>query len=158
MVPDLIFETNMQLRRRMADILDLTSEADLNRIPEGYRNNIWWNIVHMVVTQQLLCYNLSGVPMTVEKDIVKRYSKGSVPAGAPSQAETDKVRAYLLSSVAQLKSDYEQGIFKTYNAYTTSANVTLKSIEDALLFNLFHEGIHYGVVLSLQKAIGITKA
>ena len=158
MVPELIFETNMQLRRRMADVLDQTPAADLNRIPEGYRNNIWWNIAHMVVTQQLLCYNLSGLPMTVEKEIIKGYSKGSVPAGMPSQAETDQVRGYLLSSVAQLKSDYERGIFKTFNAYTTSANVTLKSIEDALLFNLFHEGIHFGVVLSLQKAVAVTRA
>lgn len=156
MTAELIFETNMQLRRRMADILEQSSETDLNRIPDGYRNNMWWNIAHMVVTQQLLCYKLSGLPMPVENDIIKRYSKGSIPEGIPSRAEVEKVRAYLLSSVTQLKSDYENGLFKSYSPYTTSANVTLKSIDDALQFNLFHEGIHFGVVLSLQKALGIT--
>ena len=33
---------------------DLTIEQ-LNKIPEGFKNNIAWNLTHLLVTQQLLC-------------------------------------------------------------------------------------------------------
>jgi hypothetical protein len=31
----------------------------LNKIPEGYNNNLIWNIAHVVVVQQMLVYKLS---------------------------------------------------------------------------------------------------
>lgn len=38
--------------------------------------------------------------------------------------------------------------------YTVStANFTLKSIDDAMQFNNFHEGIHIGIILQLRKFV-----
>jgi len=34
------------------------SLEQLNKIPEGFNNNLIWNIAHCVVTQQLLCYKV----------------------------------------------------------------------------------------------------
>ena len=36
------------------------SLAQLNKIPEGFNNNIIWNIAHTVVTHQLLLYKMTG--------------------------------------------------------------------------------------------------
>ena len=67
-------------------------------------------------------------------------------------AETRKeVANALIRTVAVLEEDYKADRFKTYRPYTTSAGVTLKSIEDALFFNLYHEGLHMGTILSLLK-------
>jgi hypothetical protein len=45
----------------------------LNTIPEGYSNNLIWNIAHIVV-QQMLVYKLSGLPMMISDEMVK-YKK-----------------------------------------------------------------------------------
>jgi len=33
----------------------------LNKIPEGFSNNLIWNIGHIIVTQQVLIYKLSNL-------------------------------------------------------------------------------------------------
>ncbi len=35
----------------------------------------------------------------------------------------------------------------------TSAGIRLESVEDAIAFNNFHEGIHLGYVMALKKAL-----
>ncbi|MGY8908452.1 MAG: DinB family protein, partial [Flavobacteriales bacterium] len=33
----------------------------IHKIPEGFKNSIAWNVAHLVVTQQVLHYKLSGL-------------------------------------------------------------------------------------------------
>jgi hypothetical protein len=61
----------------------------------------------------------------------------------------------LFSTLEQTQQDYHEGRFKEYESYTTSANLSLNSIEDALAFNVYHEGLHLGAILSLQKTLAI---
>ena len=147
----LIFETLESNRKRLAAILADTPESVLQEIPEGFNNNIWWNAAHTLVVQQLLCYRLSGLPVYVDEDLVKKYSKGTFPGAIPGAESREHIRQELLRTVSLLEEDFQAGKFKTYREYTTSAGVTLRSIEDGLLFNLYHEGLHMGTVLSLLK-------
>ena len=39
------------------------SLEQLNAVPEGFNNNILWNIAHTMVTHQLLMYKRSGLAM-----------------------------------------------------------------------------------------------
>ncbi|MFB0910652.1 MAG: DinB family protein, partial [Flavobacterium sp.] len=51
----------------------------LNTIPEGYNNNLIWNIAHIIVVQQMLVYKLSGLPMMISDEMVEKYKKGTKP-------------------------------------------------------------------------------
>ena len=64
-----------QNRILLLKFLDKFSLNQLNTIPKGYRNPIFWNIAHTVVTQQLLTYGLSNQPLLIEDDLVKNYKK-----------------------------------------------------------------------------------
>ena len=130
-----------------------TPKEKLLKIPEGFRNNIWWNIAHVVVTQQLLAYKLSGLQMRIPEALVEKFKKGTVPDGTATDEEIKEIGAFLISTIEWLEEDYENGLFESYNSYTTSVNVTLKNIDDALAFNLFHEGLHRGAILALQKLV-----
>ena len=55
------------------------SMDQLNKIPEGFNNNIAWNVAHLLVTQQLLCYKFSGLPLAVSDKMVKTFVKGTSP-------------------------------------------------------------------------------
>ncbi len=146
-----IFDITLQNRKRLQQFLTETSKEKLFKIPEGHRNNIWWNIAHVVVTQQLLVYKFSNLPLQLDDEIIGKYRKGTAPEGIPSDDEIKLINDCLISTVNQLQEDYKNGVFKEFNPYTTSANVTLSSVEDAIAFNAFHEGIHLGTILSLKK-------
>lgn len=148
-----VLETTLQTRKILYKILDKTPKQLLLKIPDGYRNNIWWNIAHVMVTQQLLIYKRSNLQMRVPQELVDKFRKGTVPDGTATDEEIKMVSAFLFSTLEWTKEDYENGLFQEYDLYETSAKVVLENVEDATVFNLFHEGLHLGVVLSLQKAL-----
>ncbi len=140
-------------RRLLEKILDHYSLEQLNKVPDGFSNNLIWNIAHVVVTQQLLVYKLSGLPLMIDAEMVNRYKKGTKTEGAVTQEEVDKVRTLLFSTLDQTEKDIEADIFKGFQEYPTSTGFVLKSIQDALNFNNFHEGIHLGYILALKKSL-----
>ena len=149
-----LFTVLIQNRKLLYAILRRTRTRDLFIIPEGFRNHLYWNIAHVVVTQQLITYRLSSLPLQVPKDWVERYAKGTVPENKPVlDSEITQLEELLLSTIEQTREDYRNGIFKDYNPYTTSTGVRLGSVEEATAFNVYHEGLHLGAVLALQKAI-----
>ena len=83
----------------------------------------------------------------------EKYNKGTAPQGAVTQEEVDTLIALFHSTYDQLLKDYQNGVFQSYEAYTTSTKMELKNVEDAITFSLFHEGIHVGSVLALAKHV-----
>ncbi len=148
-----IFAITLQNRKILYNILRQTPREQLLCIPEGFRNNIWWNIAHVVVTQQSLVYGLSGVPLRISEELVQQFRRGTVPDGTASEEEIDHIAGFLFSTVEWTQQDYDNRVFKNYREFTTSNKVTLHSVEDAMAFNVYHEGLHLGVILSLEKAI-----
>jgi hypothetical protein len=125
----------------------------LNKIPEGYNNNLIWNIAHVIVVQQMLVYKLSGLPMMISDEMVEKYKKGTKPEHIATQAEVDEIQSLLAKTINQSETDLENNIFINYQEYPTSAGIVLKSASDAIAFNNFHEGLHIGIIMSIRKFI-----
>ncbi|MFC2109586.1 DinB family protein [Bacteroidota bacterium] len=140
-------------RALMLKLISGLTIEQLNKTPEGFNNNIAWNIAHLVVTQQLLCYRLSGLPCTVSDEMIDTYKKGTAPNKEVTTEEFEEIKALFVSLPVQFEKDYNAGLFKEYSDYTTSVDVTLTDIESATSFNSFHEGIHLGVLLALRKLV-----
>jgi len=151
-----LFEITEIMHTNYNKVLTTTPEEQLFCIPEHCNNNIFWNIAHVLVTQQLLVYKLSKQNTRLNWEFVKRYSKGTFPEKEVSKQELERVSQALLSTPEWTKEDYENGIFKEYTPYTTSANVTLNSVEDAIAFNIFHQGLHMGTIQALQRKLVAT--
>lgn len=146
-----LFEITLQNRRNLYSILTKTPKEKLLRIPEGFNNNIYWNIAHTLVTQQLVLYKLSDLQMRVPLELVDKFKKGTVPDGTATDEEMKIIADFLISTIEWANEDYDAQLFQEYNEYTTSARVTLKTIEDAIAFNLFHEGLHLGAIIVLMR-------
>lgn len=140
-------------RNAYGKILNHYSLEQLNFVPEGFQNNLFWNIAHIVVTQQLLVYGLSGLKKGVSDEWVELYKKGSKTTQNATQEDLELLKELLFSLVDKTIVDVEKGVFKTFTSYMTSTGFELKSIIDAFEFNNFHEGIHLGYVLALKKAV-----
>lgn len=141
-------------RQFFKNYLEKVSLENLNKIPKGFSNNIIWNIGHILVTQQLLAYKLSGLPMMISDALIAKYRKDTKPEGDATQADIDELIPLLTSTIEKAKADYSNGIFKTYQEYTVSTTGnTLTNIEEAFEFILFHEGMHLGYIMALLKAV-----
>lgn len=147
------FQAHRQVRRNLLEVLQNTSSQDLLLIPNGFNNNIYWNIAHTVATQQLLCYYLSGNPFRIDKYWIETYKKGTLPNLNVQQSEIDDL-AFLLTETSKiLMKDYDADFFTDYTSYTTSFGLDLKNIQDAIVFNNMHETQHLGYVMAQKRAI-----
>ncbi|TWO33868.1 DinB family protein [Seonamhaeicola sediminis] len=147
-------EILQKTRKSFKNFLEDTSLDNLNKIPEGHKNNIIWNIGHILVTEQLLAYKLSGLPTMVSDSLIEKYRKGSIPEGYVTQNEVDEIKGLLEVTIEKTAEDYKKGRFKNFNEYTVSTTGnTLTNIDESLQFILFHEGMHLGIVMSLLKAV-----
>ena len=140
-----------QMRHNCLAIADRYDGEALQVIPNGFNNNLIWNLGHILVTQQLLHYGLAQRPLRIPKEWVAKYRKGSKPDSRVPQAEIDAIRAALESTVDVLAADLQTEMFDQFKPYPTSTGVTLGSIGEALLFNHVHEGIHLGSMLAIRK-------
>ena len=148
-----VFEVQKTIREIFLKVLDHHSLEQLNKIPEGFSNNLIWNIAHCISSQQVLIYKLSGLPTMASEEFIAKYRKGTKPEGNVSQADVDEIRALLFATLQQTQKDFEDKIFVDYNEYTTSLGFTLKDISGALDFNNYHEGIHTGIIMSIRKFV-----
>ena len=145
------FDITRTSRKILSQFLEKYTLEQLNKIPEGFSNNLIWNIAHIVVTQQILVYKLSGLPMNVSDEMVNAYKKGSKPEHIALQSEVEEIKILLSKTIDQTEKDLDNGVFKNFEEYPTSTGFVLKSTQDAMVFNNFHEGLHIGIMMSLKK-------
>ena len=138
----------------MGQLVDGLSRDQLLAIPASHRNNILWNLGHVVVTQQRLHYRLSGLDMYVTTETEEAFRTGTSPSDWTNTPDVERIRRLLDELPERLRVDLDARRFGGFRQYTTSTGIVLRSIEDALVFNHYHEGVHMGVMLSLRKLVG----
>src|SRR5579862_7795618 len=99
----------------LENLKDLTTEQ-LNQIPEGFNNNIIWNLGHMIAAQQGVCYIRAGLTPHVTEDFINSYKSGSKPGSNVDAAGVEHIKSLLFSTLDQLEEDYNNSIFGGYIA------------------------------------------
>ena len=150
---DTQFDILRKSRELVLKRIEGLSHEQLHKIPEGFNNNIVWNVAHLVVTQQLLHYKLSGLQCLVPDELIENYRKGTSPSEEMNEEDFEEVKELLVGLPDTLEEDYKEGIFKEYTEYPTSTGFVLSSIDNAIAFNNLHEGIHLGIIMALTKLV-----
>lgn len=148
-----LFKAFKTSRKLYADFLGKYSLEQLNKVPQGFNNNLIWNAAHIIASQQSLIYTSSNLPMNISQEFFDKYKPETKPTGPVSQQEVDEVKTLLLSMADLTEADYKNGKFITYNERTTRTGFHLGNLQDALQFVLFHEGLHMGYMMSLRKFV-----
>ncbi|MEP7128170.1 MAG: DinB family protein [Chitinophagales bacterium] len=139
----------------LKEIEPLTIEQ-LNKIPEGFNNNIIWNMAHLVASMQALCYKRAGLPLAIDEKYVSLYLANTKPSEFLSAKEMEEIKDHLIATIDILQIDLDKNIF---NNYTPSPNVlklykiNLSTIDDALDFLLYHDGYHTGSIMALKRLV-----
>lgn len=134
-------------------IKELTIEQ-LNHIPDGFNNNIAWNLGHMVAAQQGVCYKRSGnTPMHINDDFFIRYKPESKPERFITPEEIEEIKILLFSTIDKLEIDYQNSIFGEHAPWTTRYGVHISNLDEAINFLPFHEGLHFGYIMALKRVV-----
>ncbi len=152
------FELLKITRRNFVKLLEKESPEALFTIPEGFNNHIFWNIMHVVASQQLLVYGLSQTPFRIDKEVILQYKTGTVPTETINTAMIQYAKDHLLSTIDQLTEDYNNEIFGEFRPITTSYGMPVNSVEDAIDFCVLHEAMHYGQIKMMLKMLATVSA
>lgn len=147
------FKITRTSREIYARLLDTFTLEQLNKIPDGWSNNLMWHIGHIMVSQQILVYKGSGLPTSLSDELVAMYMRGTKPERDVTQAEVEEMKSLLFSTIQKTEEDYRNGIFTAYSPRKSELGFSLDTTEDAIAFNNYHEGIHLGMVLRLKKLV-----
>ena len=132
------------------------SDDQLNKVPEGFNNNIIWNLAHVIGAQQGICYLRAGQAATIPDKYIAPFFTNTKPGRTIEKEEIEEIKRLFIDTIDQLQIDFDKKIFDNY---TPSANILrvygieIKNIDDALEFLLYHEGYHSGYILALKRVI-----
>jgi hypothetical protein len=144
------------IRNTRSFLLQLTgglTTRQLNEVPDGFNNNILWNLGHLVASQQGVCYLRAGLKTWVPENVYLQYKPDTKPSGFLNSAEVAEIKSLLFTSLEQLEKDYHNKLFQNYISWTTRYGVPITTIEEALQFLLFHEGMHTGYLMALKRVV-----
>ncbi|MGI4021264.1 MAG: DinB family protein [Janthinobacterium lividum] len=146
-------EKTKSVRTYLLKLIEDLSIEQLNEIPEGFNNNIIWNLAHLTAAQQSICYKRSGLQPTVQDKYVSPFLPGTKPENFVDSTDVETIKSLLISSLDTFESDYKKGFFTSYTPFVTRYGVELANIDDAVNFVLYHEGLHTGVIMALKRLV-----
>lgn len=139
-------------RGRMAKQLEEISAEQWFIQPEGFANNIAWNVGHLVMAQQGLCYGRLGLAIPFGRDNMKQYRAmfggGTSPADWSEHPDATELLRLFVELPKQMEEDVNSGLFE---------NLTMPEPVDGrfpppettmhgLIYNQHHEGLHVGTI------------
>jgi hypothetical protein len=139
-----------------ADILKLLEGLTPEQVyvmPAGFRNNLLWNLGHVLVIQQTLFYEQSGLPLRIPPHYLEMFRKGTHPGQWTMSVNPDEVKAWLKETSRMLRIDMASGIFKSFAPYQTSWGCRLANLPDILAFTAWHESLHFGIMSAMRKLV-----
>jgi hypothetical protein len=143
-------------REFLLQLISEVTEEEFNTIPEGFNNNIIWNVAHLLATQQAFAYLRSGQKMFIDEHYFIQYRPDTKPAEPLNTIAIDEIKRLLVTTIDQFEIDYNNNLFSNYNSWTTRSGITINNIDDAIQFMPFHEGLHTGCIMSLKRALQTT--
>ena len=149
-----VFKYIRRNRELFLELVNGLSIDQLNKIPEGFNNNIAWNFGHIVVSTQLLCYVRPEVKPDIDISFRTKFQKGSKSEGFISPEEIDVLKQQLLSTIDVIEQDVKHGVFNNIKPYSTHTyGYEMNTIEEILTCTLAHDSMHYGYAAAQRKLV-----
>lgn len=147
------FEILKTSRQFVLNYINGLSTKQLNKTPEGFNNNIIWNLAHLIAAQQGVCYKRGGHQMLIEEEMFELFKPGTVAPPFVDEQQVKRYKELFISTIEQTELDYQNGLFNQNPAWKQSMGIDVENIEQSITFLLWHEGLHIGTIMSLKKIV-----
>lgn len=153
-----IFEELINIRAETLKAFDGLTDELADRIPTGFRNNIRWHLGHIYFVIEYLATSQLKIPPLMPEGFTDRFVSGksplddTYPASLPNPT-LPELKTLLTEQLDRIRKQYPmERLNESVAAINTSTGLALVTPEQALRYNLYHEGLHFGA-LSIYKRL-----
>lgn len=129
------------------------SQEQLDFIPEGFNNNIRWNLGHIYVVQEMFAFRLAGERMNMPENFEALFARGTKPADWTVEPPALEVLLELLAEQPErIKTAFHGRLEEPLaQPFTTGSGVNLTTVGAAINFTAYHEGLHTNTINMLKR-------
>jgi uncharacterized damage-inducible protein DinB len=150
---DPLFKQLEFIRHLTIHAVEGRSESALDCIPEGFNNNVRWNLGHIYFVQEKFAFHFAGEPMLVPDNFERLFARGTKPADWNEEPPELGVLIKLLAEQPiRIRQSLQNRLSEqVQEPFTTGTGLTLSTIREFLSYTLYHEGMHYNAIGLLQR-------
>ncbi|ANE48679.1 hypothetical protein SY83_02835 [Paenibacillus swuensis] len=151
-----LFEQLAFVRGQTLKFMQGVSEDEGNRIPEGFRNHIRWQLGHIYTVTERFAFYFAGLPMVLPDGFSEQFGNGTSPETPTNYPvpTLQELETLLQEQLHRIQTTLPERVHQTIDPpYVTSAGMRLGSIEEFLTFNLYHEGMHISMIKVYKKLV-----
>ena len=137
-------------REWILETFDKVSEEDMTKIPEGFKNNIHWQLGHVAGMMELPTAALTDSKSDDVKRFQKYFGYGTSPEDFDDETpSTEEVRALLEGQVPRLEDITEESLDEDL----PREFMGMTKRYEQLSFMIIHEALHAGKIQEMSKLI-----
>lgn len=152
--------TNLMLNMRQAIATYYMEKLPLEslvKIPDGYNNNMIWNIGHIISVGYSLNFSIAGLIPPADIAMIKKFRRGSFPEEY-TEEDIKWINEHLVSSVYAIGNLWaENKLSVIVNTVTTELGNVINTPSDALAMTLVHDMLHFERIRLFRKLTKTTQ-
>jgi hypothetical protein len=128
-------------------------EGQLLKVPAGLRNNILWNLGHLIVDNCDMLYRPAGLKPPHPEAFASLFSAGTSPddwSEPPPVAEVLECSRGLADQVVR---DVQAPCFRPFDPKLVVSGWPVANLEETLAYVTLHTAIHLGIMMTLRRLV-----
>ncbi len=142
------------------NVLSSVTEEESLLTPNGFSNNIVWNLGHIAYIQEKLVFELAGQKNQLPPSYEQLFAAGTNPSQWEEEPPTlTQLQEELTAQTERIK-EFIPAHFdmKLAKPFTNKAGISFDYVGSTFLFSFYHEGMHVETIKQIKKAVQTQKS
>ena len=150
---EFIFDQLKIIRSNTVNEAKELSESQADLVPEGFNNNIRWNLGHVYLVQEKFAFGFTEEPMQLPEGFPELFGGKTKPSDWKEQPPS---LPELITMLEDQTSRIKEKLCARLNEVVAKplnmpSGLTLKTIGEFLTFSMYHEGMHVQTIKMLKR-------
>jgi uncharacterized damage-inducible protein DinB len=147
---EILFNQLESYRREILSVLQDVTEEKAEVIPQGFHNNIRWNLGHIFLDQYLWIQAVTKEKADIPEKFHSWFGYGTSPKDFTEETPgLEELKALLREQPGKIREVYGARLDEEF----APTEMGMFTIEQVLVRTIFHEGMHLQTILDIKKLI-----
>ncbi|TKC19216.1 DinB family protein [Robertmurraya kyonggiensis] len=147
---EILFKQLETYRSELIDVAQTVTAEEAEIIPNGFNNNIRWNLGHIYLDQYLWIQAVTKEKVNVPAEFQSWFGYGTSPSDFTKETP---VLEELIVLLEQQPDDIKSVYGDRLEEKLVPTEMGMHTIEQVLIRTIFHEGMHLQAILDIKKCL-----